>query len=82
VVSSQWAVVAMTGARGLVRDLTQVEFQLILSYRSGSGVRNGWLAMGRTGPPASALVWAARENGRVGRLGWLAGQAGFNPMAK
>jgi hypothetical protein len=38
--------------------------------------------MGRTGPPTSALVWAARENGRVGRLGWLAGQAGFNPMAK
>jgi hypothetical protein len=38
--------------------------------------------MGRTEPPANALVLAARENGRVGRLGWLVGQAGFRLTAK
>jgi hypothetical protein len=38
--------------------------------------------MGHTGPSASALVQAARENGGVGQLGWLARHAGFNPTAK
>jgi hypothetical protein len=37
--------------------------------------------LGRTRPPASAQVQAARENGRGGRLDRLAGQGGFRPMA-
>jgi hypothetical protein len=65
-----------------VRDLTQIGFLLIPGYRSGLGVGNGWLAMGRIGPPATALVWAVKDNGRVGQLGWLASQVGFRPMTK
>jgi hypothetical protein len=45
---------------------------------SGSG--RSW-PLGCIGPPASALVQAERENGRGGRLDWLAGQAGFRSMA-
>jgi hypothetical protein len=82
VVSSQWAVAAMAEHAWPVRDLTRVGFLPISGYRSGSGVGNEWLAKGRTGPSASALIRAARENGRVGQLGWLAGQTGFNPTTK
>jgi hypothetical protein len=38
--------------------------------------------MGHTGPPTIVLVRAMRENGRVGQLGWLAGQDGFRPTTK